>query len=55
MNALAVAIEGFLSPLASALSNIVFFSVNLFGVQVPLVVAWLAAGSTLLHGVPWLR
>lgn len=45
MNALAVAIEGFLSPLASALSNIVFFSVNLFGVQVPLVVAWLAAGA----------
>ena len=45
MNALASAIEGFISPLAAALSTVVFFSVNLFGVSVPLVVAWLAAGA----------
>ena len=45
MDALAAAIESFLSPLAAALSKVVFFSVSLFGVDVPLVVAWLAAGA----------
>ena len=45
MDALAAAIESFLSPLAAALSKVVFFSVSLFGVSVPLVVAWLAAGA----------
>ena len=45
MDALAAAIESFLSPLAAALSKVVFFSISLFGVSVPLVVAWLAAGA----------
>ena len=41
MDALAALIEGFLSPIAGALSSVVFFSVTLYGVSVPLVVAWL--------------
>ena len=45
MDALAALIEGFLSPIAGALSSVVFFSVTLYGVSVPLVVAWLAAGA----------
>jgi len=45
MNRLADALEGFLSPIAAALSNFVFFSVTILGVEVSLVVAWLAAGS----------
>ncbi len=45
MNTLAAGIESFLTPLAAALSNVIFFSVNIFGVNVPLVVAWLASGA----------
>ena len=45
MDTLAASIDAFMAPLASALSAFVFFSVPLFGQQVPLVVAWLAIGA----------
>ena len=52
MDALAALIEGFLSPIAGALSSVVFFSVTLCGVSVPLVVAWLAAGALFFYRIP---
>ncbi|MGB2261083.1 MAG: alanine/glycine:cation symporter family protein [Luminiphilus sp.] len=45
MDTLAASIDAFMAPLASALSAFVFFSVPVFGQQVPLVVAWLAIGA----------
>ena len=45
MDTLAASIDAFMAPLASALSAFVFFSVSVFGQQVPLVVAWLAIGA----------
>ena len=33
------------APLATAIGNIVFFKVNIFGAQLPLVVLWLVAGA----------
>ena len=45
MDTLAASIDAFMEPLASALSAFVFFSVPVFGQQVPLVVAWLAIGA----------
>ena len=45
MDTLAASIDAFIAPLASALSAFVFFSVPVFGQQVPLVVAWLAIGA----------
>ena len=45
MDTLAASIDAFMAPLASALSAFVFFSISVFGQQVPLVVAWLAIGA----------
>ena len=45
MDTLAASIDTFMAPLASALSAFVFFSISVFGQQVPLVVAWLAIGA----------
>ena len=45
MDTLAASIDAFMAPLASALAAFVFFSVPVFGQQVPLVVAWLAIGA----------
>ena len=38
-------INSSVQPLTDMLSSVVFFSVSVFGVQVPLVVAWLVIGA----------
>jgi alanine or glycine:cation symporter, AGCS family len=38
-------IDAFMRPVADAASNFIFFAVNLFGVEVPLIVLWLVAGG----------
>ena len=39
------AIDGLMRPVADAASSFIFFSVELFGTQVPLIVLWLIAGG----------
>ena len=38
-------IDGFMRPIADAASNFIFYAVEIFGVQVPLIVLWLVAGG----------
>ena len=39
-------IDGFMRPIADAASGFIFYSVEIFGTQVPLIVLWLIAGGT---------
>jgi len=39
-------IDGMMRPVADAASGFIFYSVELFGAQVPLIVLWLIAGGT---------
>ena len=43
-------IDRFFQPLTTAVSNIVFFTVPLFGADLPLVVLWLIAGGVFFTG-----
>ena len=45
MNNIDAAFEAFLAPIANFISSIVFFSVPVFGVQFPLIVAWLVVAG----------
>ena len=38
-------IDGFMRPIADAASGFIFYSVEIFGTQVPLIVLWLNAGG----------
>jgi AGCS family alanine or glycine:cation symporter len=38
-------IDGFMRPVADAASSFIFYAIELFGVQVPLIVIWLIAGG----------
>ena len=38
-------IDAFMQPLANASSEFIFYSVNLFGSEIPLIVLWLMVGG----------
>ncbi len=44
------AVNAYVQPLSDAASAFIFFSVNLFGADVPLIVAWLIAGGVFFTG-----
>ena len=43
-------IDALMLPVADAASNFIFFSVPMFGTDVPLIVLWLIAGGVFFTG-----